>query len=325
MKETFRNNVYSIREFVEKNERFPSKEHPDDLDQIPNFFNNANDTVNDIMYMRNIDYIANYKKEHGFFPSADYKDEKLGHIGGWMSRQRALHRMGELPKEREQALDHIGFEWEPMGGTFKEIWIKRFDEIKKIHEKTGEWPRCEDKRNYRWISHQSSQYKKGRLNRWQIEALKKGGLDIEHFGKTKRSDKKRLDEWLIQMDAIESYFHKTKKLPTEGELTLPNGNDAKIWLRGQLKKVESFSSLKKERIERIGFNLKYDRCFKDITFREYAVKYKNEYYHCTTDQLPDNMKRWRMNLLDSVRRGTLKPQRKKLLEDLGLIEVLYKK
>lgn len=353
MKEIFKSKIDNVKQIIQNTGSFPSQNSADPeerklcyfvkdikkkyknnllseseyqyiIDNIPEFQYFLDYTQQRNTFNAHVDYIVKYKEEHGCFPSAEYRDEEIGFVGSWMSLQRALRKKGKLSKEREAALNAIGFVWAPLGGeTFKEIWIARFNEIKKLHDETGEWPRCADKHNYRWLSHQSQQYKHGKMEKWQIEALKNGGFDIENFGKKKRSVQGYESSWNEQMDPVILFYQQKSHLPEKGELKLPCGEDANSWLKNQIKTYTS-SDFKIKKFVQLGFDPKYDKCLADRTFRNNAIRYKNNFMTTPYSQLPKEIQRWKSNIMTAIRKGTLKQNRKHLVEDLGLIDSLYK-
>lgn len=354
MKEKFKNKIDKISQYLNDHGSFPSQksENPEDrklyymikdlskkkrenlltneelqyiMDNIPELFENRRERR--VSFEDHLAYINNYKEENGVFPSAEHCDEKYGNVGAWMSMQRALYKKGELSKDREDALNAIGFVWNPLGGaTFREIWISRFEEIKQKHDKTGEWPRCSDKRGYRWLSQQSWLYRNGKLEKWKVEKMKEAGLDIATYGKVKRSHKKHEEKWFLQIEPILVFYNQNNRLPEKGELDLPCGEDAHAWLSVKIKNLSKGNNeFKKEICEKLGFDLRYDNCIDDRMFRHQAIQYKNSYMNTPLQLLPEDLQKWKKNVISAIKRGTLKKNRKKLLEDLGLIESLYKK
>lgn len=349
MKENFKKKIDNVKQFIQLTGTFPKeslnnreeqslayfiqdvkKKHRNNLltkeeyqyiiENIPDFFDNRQKNT----FGAHLDYIVKYKEEHGCFPCAEHWDEELGFVGSWMSLQRSRHKKGTLSKEREDALNAIGFVWTPLGGgTFKEIWISRFNEIKKKHDETGEWPRCADKRNYRWLCHQSRQYRCGKMEKWQIETLKSSGFDIENFGKTKRIAQDYESSWNEQMDIIIQFNQEKERLPEKDELQLPCGEDSLGWLKKQLKTYTS-TAFKTEKFIQLGFDPKYDKCLEDRKFRKSAIQYKNEFRNTPYHQLPEDIQKWKTNIMTAIRKGTLKKNRKRLVEDLGIIDSLYK-
>lgn len=353
MKEKFKNKIDKISKYLKEHGTFPSQrsENPEDrklyymikylskkkrdnlltneeiqyiMDNVPELFEDRRGHRNS--FEEHLAYIIKYKEENGAFPCAEHWNEEYGYVGAWMSLQRSLYKKGELPKDREDALNAIGFIWNPLGGaTSKEIWLSRFDEIKREHDKTGEWPRCSDKRGYRWLSHQSWLYRNGRMEKWKVEKMKEAGLDIATFGKIKRSDKKHEEEWLLQIETLLDFYNQNDRLPEKEEFDLPCGEDAYTWLSSRIKSFSKGNNkFKKEIYEKLGFDLRYDNCIEDRTFRQGAIQYKKNYMNSPFQLLPEDLQKWKKNVIAAIKRGTLKKNRKKLLEDLGLIESIYK-
>jgi hypothetical protein len=87
----------------------------------------------------------------------------------WSGRQRRLRKAGALPAERVEALDDIGFIWDPRGAR----WETRLDELARRFERDGHCAMSsdEDRALAAWCSYQRTLYRKGLLQKEQALAL----------------------------------------------------------------------------------------------------------------------------------------------------------
>lgn len=113
-------------------------------------------------------------------------DKKLG---GWLVRQRALHRQRRLPPDRVRQLDEVGVEWNPSGGRVPQnrssggssrTSDQRMAELREFHAKHGhanvptKYPPNPLLGN--WVSNTRISYKKGQLSSGRIHELEELGF-----------------------------------------------------------------------------------------------------------------------------------------------------
>gem|GEM_PF-609834 len=113
-------------------------------------------------------------------------DKKLG---GWLVRQRALHRQGRLPPDRVRQLDEIGVEWNPSSGrgprnrasgVSSRSSDQRMAELREFHARHGhanvptKYPPNPLLGN--WVSNTRISYRKGQLSSNRIQELEELGF-----------------------------------------------------------------------------------------------------------------------------------------------------
>lgn len=88
-------------------------------------------------------------------------------LGNWVSRQRSLNRSTELPKEKIEKLNLIGFQWGEMKGVSEfELWMKTYSKLKSYFENNGHSsPKKSygDKQLVSWIFQQRHRKRKDKL------------------------------------------------------------------------------------------------------------------------------------------------------------------
>lgn len=84
-------------------------------------------------------------------------------LGNWVSHQRILFKNGEQPQSRIQALENIGFNWDP----YENQWEAMFTELAQFKKEHGHCNVSQkSKQNLelaRWVVRQRTAYKKGLL------------------------------------------------------------------------------------------------------------------------------------------------------------------
>eukprot|EP00873_Tetraselmis_striata_P009054 jgi/Tetstr1/429318/TSEL_019236.t1 len=120
--------------------------------------------------------LRDYKAQHGHcrMPRRQVEDgKKLGH---WIGTQRVLWRKGRLAPERQEALQDIGFVWDPK----EEAWQAMYEELCAFKERSGH---CligkRDKKNKKlgtWAGTQRERYNKGRLAEARLAKLEALGF-----------------------------------------------------------------------------------------------------------------------------------------------------
>ena len=106
-----------------------------------------------------------------------YDAGELGQLGIWVVTQRNVYKAGKLRKERIDALEEIGFEWDARKAT----WRRRFEELKRFQEENGH---CNVPQRHAgelrqlgiWVMTQRKVYKAGKMSKERIDALEEIGI-----------------------------------------------------------------------------------------------------------------------------------------------------
>jgi hypothetical protein len=131
--------------------------------------------------------LAAYKERTGHtrVPHHRGEDKKLG---GWVVRQRFLHRQGRLPPDRVRQLDAVGMCWNPAKGRGGQVQPRggsrstdqRMAELREFHARHGhanlptKYPPNPILGN--WVSNTRISYKKGQLSADRIQELEDLGF-----------------------------------------------------------------------------------------------------------------------------------------------------
>mmetsp|Transcript_11540 Transcript_11540/g.15381 ORF Transcript_11540/g.15381 Transcript_11540/m.15381 type:complete len:476 (-) Transcript_11540:183-1610(-) len=95
--------------------------------------------------------------------------DKYARLGRWVGNQRQQHRefmagrKSQINKERIEALDALGFEWDPDGSVPKLMFHERVEQLKKFRDKYGHMNVSEKDPEYaqlaHWIHQMRGQYR----------------------------------------------------------------------------------------------------------------------------------------------------------------------
>ena len=118
--------------------------------------------------------LIKYKEEHG---DCDVPQNSSTHksLGIWVARQRRSYDRGELPKDRIDRLEALGFAWD----VLSKIWEARFSELCRYKSKHGD---CNVPRHWKenrhlgyWVNTQRIDYKEGILPEDKVKRLEAVG------------------------------------------------------------------------------------------------------------------------------------------------------
>ena len=246
-----------------------SKERKELLEKIGmRFETRDNDEVWNQMYM----LAELYFKEYGNL-EIPYKfktlngtdeDENGYNLGVWLVRQRQMHKISKLSKEREKLLEKIGMRFETRDNN--EVWTRMYKLTETYFKKYGN---LEIKQNFKtlngidydengynlgqWQSCQRQMYKKSKLSKERKELLEKIGMRFE----TRDND----EVWNQMYMLAELYFKEYGNLEISKKFKTLNGTDEDengynlgIWLvnQRQMYKKGKLSPERKELLDQIG-------------------------------------------------------------------------
>jgi hypothetical protein len=97
-------------------------------------------------------------------------------LGPWVSTQRANYAKRQLPKDRIEALESIGFEW-LLRDSPATAWQKNFEALRDFSRINGHCNPVDDVSLRRWATQQRNRYSK--LTRERVEQLNSIGFDWE--------------------------------------------------------------------------------------------------------------------------------------------------
>lgn len=263
-----------------------------------------------------------YKNEHGNFPSGSEKKEPaIRYLGLWCRTQRQLFNKNLLTPYRIRKLNDIGFSWDPL----TENWNNNFEALTgfiKEHgrfpqtKRDGEWLGLEERRINKWLNDQKRQKKKGSLELWKLEKLKK---IVTVWDSAE-------DVWNGSYKKFMTFVAKNKRLPIDkraGEERLYS------WINGQRKKYIE-GTLDQDKIDKLNeSNLQWGESADDVAWNKnysaVAAYIKRSNRFPRDSRAPDEegkLAKWCSDQRSNCKKGMKKmtPEKIEKLLKLGVID-----
>ena len=273
----------------------------------------------------------------------DY-DENGYNLGSWIYRQRLEYKKGSLSRNRTELLEKIGMRFKNVlniidwneAYMLAELYFKKYGNL-EIPAKFKTLNGIDyDENGYnlgRWMNNQRQTYKKGKLSKERIELLEKIGMRFE----TRDND----ELWIQMYTLAESYFKKYCNLEIKRKFKTLNGIDYDEngynlgkWVETQRQayKKGSLSKDRTELLEKIGIRFENVRNIVDwsemyklaeIYFKKYGSLEMEQNFKTLNgidyDETGYNLRQWQNWQRQMYRKGKLLPERKELLEQIGMI------
>ena len=251
--------------------------------------------------------IQKYKNQHGDcnVPVGQ------GQLRRWVSKQRYFYKRGELPQERIERLESIGFTW----NYFEEDWKSRFNDLIVYSNEHGDCnvPQSHGSLGF-WVQTQRSIYKKGKLLQERIDLLEGIGFVWNPTD----------EAWLQRFEELERYQQ------DNGDCNVSQRHDALgKWVKEQRQRYKK-GKLIQERVdllESIGFqwalstqsskkkSWKLDEQWK--TRYTELVRYLIEHGHCHVPNRQGSLGYWVSTQRGNYAEGTMPQYRIEYLESIG--------
>ena len=332
-----------------------SKERIELLKQIGmRFETRDNDEVWTQMYTLAEIYFKKYgsleiKQNFKTLNGIDY-DENGYNFGIWLTNQRQMYKKGKLSKERIELLKQIGMRFETRDNDevwtqmymLAELYFKEYGNLeisKKFKTLNGT---DEDENGYNlggWLVSQRQMYKKSKLSKERKDLLEKIGMRFE----TRDND----EVWTRMYKLTETYFKKYGNLEIPSRFKTLNGIDYdengynlgqwQSWQRKKYKKSK-LSKERKDLLEKIGMRFEtrdndevWNQMYMlvELYFKEYGnleIPSKFKTLNGTDeDENGYNLGIWLVSQRQMYKKGKLSPERKELLDQIGMIWEIRKR
>ena len=268
-----------------------------------------------------------YFEEHGnLHVPPKYRADGIW-LAKWLNGQRQIYignRPGKrLTEDQIRRLDEIGMEWRNRSLLNKmHAWEEQYAEAKRFYEKNGNLSVPGDYRSESgkclsiWILRQREANRKGKLSEKQRELLDEIGMEWE------------LDPW------EKGYAHAEQYHRENGNLNIPTGYKSEDgyklgrWLANQKANLKSDDSYRrvspeqKKRLDALGIIWDNHQAAWEEGFRHAApyLKELNGAAWKTNYVSPDGYKTgsWLRGQIRTEQKGRLTPEKRKLLEEIGL-------
>ncbi|MFE6977153.1 Helicase associated domain protein [Streptomyces sp. NPDC057682] len=138
----------------------------------------------------------------------------------WCTMQRSRRNGGKLSPQRIELLTAIGFPWD----AAQDRWVRRYRELKSTYDQRGSLLRLPDSREARWLEVQRAAYLKDRLAPWQIELMKKVGIDFAN---------RRDAAWHTTLRTLAKFHAQNGHWVVPEDLVTADGVRVRSWVRAQ--------------------------------------------------------------------------------------------
>ena len=278
------------------------------------------------------------------------EDENGYNLGWWLVNQRQMYKKSKLSKEREELLEKIGMRFETRDNDevwnqmymLAELYFKEYGNLeisKKFKTLNGT---DEDENGYNlggWLVSQRQMFKKSKLSKEREKLLEKIGMRFE----TRDND----EVWTRMYKLAETYFKKYGNLEIKQNFKTLNGIDYdengynlgqwQSWQRKMYKKSK-LSKERKDLLEKIGMHFEtrdndevWNQMYMlaELYFKEYGnleIPYKFKTLNGTDeDENGYNLGVWLVRQRQMYKKGKLSPERKELLDQIGMIWEIRKR
>jgi superfamily II DNA or RNA helicase len=272
----------TLKEFVEKYNRFPNKNETYDGMRLGTWCNNQRvlyrqerlsqeqiDKLNSLNFAWNLveenwnaafEQLENITKKLGHFPKMGELTGEFKSLYFWISAQRTAFRNGTLTDEHKEKLLSIGCKLNP---NVAEMWNLRYNQLKDFVEKNGRFPTYADKKQsedlklvYTWINSQKKKIRTGSLTDEQLEKLEAIGFTRNKFD----------DAWNQNFEILQKFIAEYNHLPYRQDTY--DGFSIGVWFNTQINKKDD-GSLSAERAE------KFDKIIERFSAKKtkYAVQW----------------------------------------------------
>jgi hypothetical protein len=237
-------------------------------------------------------------------------------LGGWVRRQRRLHRLNDLRDDRRKALESLGFEFD-LDAPVMVPWETRYQELARFQRRFGHCRilrrRVESSSLANWVRTQRYAFHQGKLARGRIRALQALGFEW------------RLEEripWEKSFERLCVYRQR------HGHCNVSRRDgDARLlhWVSGQrmLFQRGALSEERQRKLERVGFRFRVQgapRPFEEglEQLRRFRRRAGMEISWRRIGEQDPSLANWFGNLQRSHREGRLDSRQIAQLEALGV-------
>ena len=278
------------------------------------------------------------------------EDENGYNLGGWLLSQRQMYKKSKLSKEREKLLEKIGMRFETRDNDevwnqmymLAELYFKEYGNLEIPYKFKTLNGTDEDENGYNlgvWLVRQRQRHKISKLSKEREKLLEKIGMRFE----TRDND----EVWTRMYKLTETYFKKYGNLEIKQNFKTLNGIDYDEngynlgqWqsCQRQMYKKSKLSKERKDLLEKIGMRFEtrdndevWNQMYMlaELYFKEYGnleISKKFKTLNGTDeDENGYNLGIWLVNQRQMYKKGKLSPERKELLDQIGMIWEIRKR
>jgi hypothetical protein len=283
-----------------------------------------------LVWEERFNQMADFIREHGQDKLTEGNEPVPG-LAEWRDNQRAYYRKGKHPPERIARLEAIGFTWRALErykphAEGEKLWQTRFAELVLFKEKHGhtEVPASskENPKLGRWVGKQRENFVHNRLTRGHREALDSIGFAWKceniYWSSLWEKNFDRMADFIRQ--------HGNDRV-TQSDETFPG---LAKWRDQQREKLHEGTLLpeRKARLDAIGFTWEHPESAVlppewEAAWEKYFAEllaFKESHGHTEVPNLWKRnsfLARWVSKQRRQFAKGTIRPDRKKRLDDIG--------
>ncbi len=251
-----------------------------------------------------------YKEVHG---DCDVPTEWPANLqlSRWVFTQRRVKRMRGLNEDRIRRLDELSFDWNPVAGVWERMFAALL-EYKRVHGDCDVpilWN--ENPQLGKWVSHQRSFHRTGKLSEERIRSLQAAGFVMDPFDSA----------WDEMFKALVEYKH------SHGDCDVPakwSGNrKLGAWVHGQRRRRNqgTLEEPRFARLDAIGFIWEVIDDSWDV-MRHALCQYREKHGDCNiTRGCPENRKLalWVSKQRQTRKSGRMSVERIRELDEMGFL------
>jgi hypothetical protein len=136
-------------------------------------------STTDDVWVQRYEELKEYKEKKGH----TNVPHKYGKLGGWIKTQRELYKTADIPEDRINKLNELGFSWAlDWKKSNQDSWVQKYEELKEFKEKNGNCnvPFSSGMMG-NWVIRQRKLFKQGRLTEDRINKLNELGFQWSVF------------------------------------------------------------------------------------------------------------------------------------------------
>ncbi|CAB9515326.1 helicase [Seminavis robusta] len=251
-----------------------------------------------------LEKLKEFQKKHGH-TNVHNQDRELK---VWVSSQRVRYRRRQMPQERQDALNAIGFTWDAL----EEKWKANYMLLREFQERHGHCCVTFSKGLGKWCVLQREMYNKGRLRDDRFCLLDQLGFQWD----TPSVNKKKPDVWYVKLEQLKEYGRQN------GNFLVPSRHpELGRWVFKQKSqyKIGNLSQERQDALNAIGFTWNV-LTEKWESMYSLLKDFQEKHGHCLVSTKQNTkLARWVQSQRDRLVEGKVSEERVQKLRRLGFV------
>ena len=259
--------------------------------------------------------LISYRKLHGH---CNVPTKGHGSLGTWVNTQRVFFKRKLLRPDRIDRLNEIGFQWRVrhiLSPIHDEKWLQKYENLKAFRHEYGHLSVPRDHGPLgSWVSHQRRLKETNGIRQDREDLLNSIGF----VGQTDAGRQRRDRQWLEKYEELKSYQNE------HGHCLVPSKRSSLgNWIQHQ-RSLSALGSMREDRrdlLNQLGFVWNQRNRTPWIEKYEELKSFKKEHGHCLVPKTSstDTLRTWVQNQRASFARGSLRQDKKDLLDEIGFV------